>query len=293
VSRGSGNFVITPERYTRPVLQCFIIGFCLLTWLQPCALGQEKITISGITEPIHDVTISASVSGTVAAVNFKEGAAVKKGDIIMELDKQLEELEVERRKIIWESKAELDSAAAQVATLGSLLQGTKDLYDSTGSVSKEEVEKQELEHVLAISEQQRIVNAEKREELEYKMALEQVRKRTLRAPIQGVIAELFLEIGENCEPDEPLIHIVDTSRCLFVCNVEERISGTLKTGQEVDLRIQAGNDSVARRGRIVFISPVVDQASGLQKVKVLFDNQDGGVQPGVAGTMLLDVLSDG
>jgi len=290
VSRGVGNFVITRERCTWCILHCFIIGFCLFTWLQAPVFGQERIAVSGITEPIHDVTISASVAGTVSTVNFNEGAAVKKGDIIIELDKQLEELEVERRRIIWEGKAEINSAAAQVATLGSLLQGTTELYNSTGSVSKEELEKQELEYVLAVSEHQRIVNDEEREHLEYKMALEQVRKRTLRAPIQGVITELFLEIGENCEPDEPLIHIVDTSQCLFVCNVEERISRTLKTGQTVDLQIHAGTDSVARTGRIVFICPVVDQASGLQKVKVLFDNQDGRVQPGVAGTMLLDVI---
>jgi hypothetical protein len=36
---------------------------------------------------------------------------------------------------------------------------------------------------------------------------------------------------------------------------------------------------------IEYASPVVDPASGLREVKVLFDNPTGDVQPGVAGSM--------
>ena len=37
---------------------------------------------------------------------------------------------------------------------------------------------------------------------------------------------------------------------------------------------------------ITLMTAVVDPASGLQKVKALFDNRDGKVRPGVAGRML-------
>jgi RND family efflux transporter MFP subunit len=252
-------------------------------------LGQEKVSVSGITEPIHDLTLSASVAGTVATIFFEEGADVRKGKAILELDKRLEELEVKRRKVVWESKAELNSAAAQVATLGSLLNTTRDLFESTGSVSKEELQKQQLEYDVAVAEHQRLEIAEEREHIEYKMAVEQLRKRILRAPIQGSITKLFLEKGESCEPREPLVHLVDTSKCLFICTVEERVGRTLKNGQSVDLEIQAGAGSIAKKGRIWFASPVVDPASGLQEVKVLFDNSDGKVRPGVTGVMILEV----
>ena len=46
-------------------------------------------------------------------------------------------------------------------------------------------------------------------------------------------------------------------------------------------------------GKIVFISPVVDPASGLQKVKVLFDNAEGKIRPGVSGFYMKLAQPDG
>ena len=40
--------------------------------------------------------------------------------------------------------------------------------------------------------------------------------------------------------------------------------------------------------KIEFISPVVDPASNLREVKVVFRNPDGKIQPGVNGEMILE-----
>jgi RND family efflux transporter MFP subunit len=257
----------------------------MLLWGSSPAAGLEQLSVSGITEPIHDVTFSASVAGTIATIFFEEGAHVKKNELILELDKRLEELEVERRKLIWHNKAELNSATAKVATWGSLL---KAFRDSAGGVSKEELEEQELKYKVAVAEHQGFEIAEEREGIEYEIAVEQLRKRILRAPVHGQITKLFLEEGESCQPLDPLVHIVDTSQCRFICTVEEWVGRTLKKGQSVDLEIQAGSGSIPKKGRISFVSPVVDPASGLQEVKALFENRDGKVRPGVAGVMLLE-----
>ena len=272
----------------RGQLKCIIMAIlCLLAWARISSAEQGLISVPGITEPIYDVTLGAPVAGTVATIYFKEGARVTKGATILEFDKRLEELEVERRKVVWQSKAEVNSARARVATLKSQLKATKELFKSTGSISREDLEKQELEYALAVAEQLRLEDAEERERIEYEMALEQLRKRSLRAPVTAVITELFLDEGENYEPDEPLVHIVDTSQCLFVCNIEEALGRSLQAGQSVDLRIRAGEDAIVKKGRITFVSPVVDAASGLIKVKVVFENQDGRIYPGVAGGMIL------
>jgi multidrug efflux pump subunit AcrA (membrane-fusion protein) len=42
-------------------------------------MGQEKVSISGVTEAIKDVTLSLSVAGTVSAIFVKEGSTVKRG----------------------------------------------------------------------------------------------------------------------------------------------------------------------------------------------------------------------
>jgi multidrug efflux pump subunit AcrA (membrane-fusion protein) len=56
----------------------------------------------------------------------------------------------------------------------------------------------------------------------------------------------------------------------------------------VRVRVDEMNSPITRRGSVEFISPVVDPSSGLREVKVLFDNADGRVHPGVAGSLLLE-----
>jgi len=271
----------------RGVLLALIASVSILAWGESASCGQEQLSISGITEPIKDVTLSLSVAGTISTIFFKEGARIKEGQTILELDNKLEELEVARRKLLWESKAEVESAAEQVATSTSLLESTRELFQSTASVSKEELEKMELEHKLAVAEHKRLQIAEERERIEYEMALQNLYKRSLKSPINGTLIKLFLQEGESCEPQQPLVHVVDTSRCCFVCNVEEWIGRTLKKGQPVDLKIRTGARSIAKNGLIVFVSPVADPASGLLEIKAEFDNRGGAVRPGVAGVMLL------
>jgi RND family efflux transporter MFP subunit len=279
----------TPSGYLMPLLTRSVIlvlllaGFCL-----PSAMADEVISIPGITVPIHDVLLSLPTMGTVKKIFYQEGDYVKKGTVILNLDMQLEVLEVGRRRLIWKNKAELNSAIARVATMGSHLKSTRQLYESTGSISQEELELQQLEHDLAVAEKERIENNEEREQIEYKIAKEQLSKRNLRVPFSGIITELLVDIGETSELEVPLVHLVDTSQCLFVCTVEERVGRTLKSGPDVDLEIQVGAETIKIKGKITYVDPVVDPASGLQKVKVLFENEEGEIHPGVAGTMFVD-----
>ena len=251
------------------------------------AYGQEGVSISGVTEAIHDVTLAASVDGRIAKIHFYEGARVNKGQRILELDKRLEELEVERRKLIWQSKVEVESAKTRVRILKSRLEATRSLFESTRSVSREELEEKELEYELAVAEQKRLEKEEEKQRIEYEMALESLRKRNLKSPIDGVIIKLSIDVGESCEAEQPLVQVVDTSTCLLVCNVEEPLGRTLREGQAIPLKIKTGSRSIKKRGILAFVSPVVDSASGLLEVKAQFENKNGSVRPGVAGYMIL------
>jgi len=247
----------------------------------------ETLSVSGITEPINDVTLSATTGGTIATIFIKEGVTVPKGAVILEMDKKLDELEVQRRRLIWESKAEVEAAAARVTSLKWLLESNRELFRSTASVSKEELEKLQLDYELAVAEHRRLDTQEERERIEYEMARETLYKRSLVSPIRGTVIKIFLDEGEGFQENQPLAHIVDTSRGLFICNLEEWIGRSLKKGQTVDLRINTGKKTIMVKGALVFVSPVVDPASGLLEVKAEFDNQDGSVRPGVAGFLLI------
>jgi RND family efflux transporter MFP subunit len=248
-------------------------------------------TVEGVTEPLHDLVISASVPGTIAKILVKEGDFMQAGAAILELEKRQEELEVERRRILSESKAELNAAAAQVEMLKLDLEATRKLFETSKSVSKEQLMKKELEFKQAVAEQDKLQLAEAREKIEYEMALEQLRKRVLTAPQDGYVVELMRKAGEDCKAQEPLVRLVDTRQCYFVANVESRAGAALSPGQKIKLELPAGRQTLSVTGEVSFVSPVVDPASGLLKIKILFENPQGKIKPGVAGLMHLPEAS--
>lgn len=203
-----------------------------------------------------DVTLGASVAGIIRQEFFPEGSHVKKGDVILELDKRLEELEVQRRAAVMDqNKMQLDS--------------TRALVERTKSVSKEELAKKEAEYNISVAE--------------HGIAVEQLAHRQIVAPFAGAITEIQLRPGAAVAPYQPLVRLVDTSRCYFVGQVEGSALARLKLDAPVKIQVDGCSQPVT--GKICFISPVVDPASGLAKIKALFENDDGKIRPGLAAKM--------
>ncbi|OQY04570.1 MAG: hypothetical protein B6I22_09365 [Desulfobacteraceae bacterium 4572_123] len=265
----------------------FVAMLVVLSVAPQSGYAQEQMSIAGLTEPVNDVLLSFETDGKLAKIYFKEGGRVKKGDTIMALNKWFEELEVQRNKLIWQGKAEIKSAMEREKTLKALFESTRELYEKTKSVSKDELEKLELEYKLAAAEHERLEIAEKREHIEYDMARAKLAKLVLRSPVTGIISELAVDEGESCESRQPVVRVVDTSRCRLVCNIEASLGIKFKEKQKVDLEIQAGSGSIQKTGKIIFISPVVDPASGLYRVKAEFENKNHEIKPGVEGFLLI------
>jgi RND family efflux transporter MFP subunit len=221
--------------------------------------------VPGITEAISDVTLSASTAGQVGNRPRKEGDVVKAGETILELDKKLEELEVKRRKYV------LDLKRAD-------MENSKKLFEKTISLSREELEKKVTEFYVA--------------EADYELAKEQLQRRVIVAPFEGTVTTLMLDVGEACQAQQPVVRLVDTRKCYFICNIEAKTGYALKAGQPVQVEVEAGDKGTMVSGTIFFVSPVVDPASGLLRVKVVFENPDGKIRPGVAGRMMLPGSKD-
>lgn len=235
----------------------FLIAAVVAWGLAMPARGADSTKMDGITEPFHDVTLGLADPGIIHKQFFDEGDSVKKGDVILELDTKLEVLDVARRKAVLEQdKTVLDS--------------TSELFKSTKSVSKQDMSKAQADYDVA--------------QAEYNIAVQQLADRRLVAPFSGHITDILLHPGAACAPYQPLVRLVDTSRCYFVGHIDGVAASNLKLNQPVSITV-AGGETVS--GKICFISPVVDAASGLARVKALFDNPDGKIRPGLAATLVV------
>lgn len=266
------------------------VVFC--PWLLAAAVaGAQAVEVAGLIQPVREATLSAPVVGRISKTNFNDGDTVPADAIILELDKRAEEIEAARRKIAWEVRAELDAATVRVDTLKRDLESTKKLQEKTQSVSKDELARKSLDLRVAEAELEQLTRREDIEKLEYEFAVEQVRRREIRAPHAGQIVEIIIKVGEVCEPRQPLVRFVDATQCYFVSNIDATEVLKLKVGERLPISVASGKSAALVEGVVEFISPVIDAASGLRRVKLLINNRDGRVVPGSPAVLGLDPVT--
>lgn len=244
--------------------------------------------VPGITEPVHDSLLSASVAGTVQLIHFKEGDSVEAGAVILELDKTLEELEVARRRSVYESRAELEAAEHRAKVLQADYESTKRLFDRSQSVSRDDVDKRELEYKLAVGERDRLTAGKERERIELDIAREQLAHRLVVAPFAGVITDLRVDLGVACEPRQPVVRLVELKHAYFVADVTPALTASLTHGRDVKLFIDTAAGPREMHGAVEYLAPVVDPGSGLRRVKVVFENPGAQIAPGAVGRLEID-----
>ncbi len=316
--------------------------------LAVAAIGACAGEAIGIIEPAATVDVSALTPGIVSKVLVEEGDVVQTGDLLAQLDDALEKAEMarrklvfdskveleaarlqlqavehdrepERRKLVWEDKSAVEAAAERVKALKRDLDATRQVFERTKSVSQEELDEKELAHRLVQAEQQQAQLAEarekieyemaatqkedeqlqaeariaqleiveKRERLEYEMALAQFERKQVRSPVAGVVSKVLLDVGEYCDPREPVLTVVDASRCDLVVHLAPAAARTIQAGASMQVRVAHADGDAVIEGEVSFLAPVVDAASGLRQVIVSFANPDGKATPGTTGALAL------
>lgn len=240
----------------------------------------------GVTQALRDVKLSMTVAGRIDGMMVREGSRVRQGQLLMHLDRTLEELEVQRRRLLVEDRARLDELKQKEKTLVEQVESLRPLL-STGGVSRKQVEDEEMALGAVVAERKALEASKERERVELSLAQEAYERRHLRSPMDGIITKVAFRQGESVGPHEPVISVVDISRVRFMGTVPARAGLKLQVGASV--KIELGQDAQVRvrTGKVVFVSPVTDPSSGLIEVIAEFENADGSVRPGISGRMLL------
>lgn len=243
-------------------------------------------TFDGVTEPIAQAKIGFTVSGKVDSIWVKEGAFVHKGDTLMNLVKTEEELRANITKIAAADTSSVASAKAKMDTYEKDMQVTKKLFETSTSISAEQVWEKEMNYNVTRAEWEAAKVAKVKDSLEHRMARAQLEKLYLIAPFDGEIVAISKNMSESVEALEPVVEIADVRTCRMTSYILVSKASNLKVGQQVSLQLNSGKIR-SKKGNIEFISPVVDKASLLRTVKVVFDNSDKSVEPGVTGKIFV------
>lgn len=265
----------------------FLAPSCFLLLMSQTVYATDSVV--GITKPMHDIELSFPVDGVVSKVLIKEGQKVKKGDELLALENQLQLQEVQRRKVLLNDKAKLQTSAHNKEVMSELLNNNRQLHNYLGAVSREEVRKLEMQTAGVEGDLTAAQQEKKREEIELHMAQRELERRILRSPIDGVITKLDIEQGEWAQPGKMVLHIVDTTKSFLEVNisVDDIYSRDLKPNSPLKIQFKTGASDLQKIGTVTFISPIVDKSSSLVRVKIEFDNSDGAILLGMSATVLL------
>jgi RND family efflux transporter MFP subunit len=250
------------------------------------AVLPEDIPAPGVTQALREVKLSMTAAGRVEGLFVREGDRVRKGDLLIHLDRTTEELEVQRRRLMLEDAARLEELRLREQTLGQQVALARALFES-GGLSRKQLEDEELGMRSVTAERQMLEAAKRREQVELSLSQEAYERRHLRAPFNGVVTKVGYRVGESVAPHEPVIVLVDVSRVRFLSAVAPAAAAKLRNGQRVDIQLGQGVTTTDRRAQVVFVAPTADPSSGLIEVIAEFDNANGSVRPGVTGHLIL------
>jgi RND family efflux transporter MFP subunit len=217
------------------------------------ASGAHADPAQGVVFPIKQVSVYSPVlQEIITKVFVEEGAEVKEGDLVVQLRNEREQLDVKLSEKLIELKR-------------FIALGQEKLYnEKMGSEEKALEAKTDLELAILQKTAKEVALNEK----------------AVRAPLSGVIVKKYKETGEAVDRTEKLLDIVNFDQVYTQFYLRPELRKSLK--QDAAVRVKVPDlEGLEFEGKISFIDPRNDAASGLVRVKVQIENRDHRIKPGM------------
>jgi multidrug efflux system membrane fusion protein len=259
----------------------------------------EYEDFTGRTAAVESVDIRPRATGYIVKIPFQEGADVKAGDVLFEIDPR-------------PYQAQLDQATGQVALYQAQLKLAKLNYARDLAINSRvptSVSQQTLDSDFAtVEEADARVKAYEKNREAYQLNLEFTQ---VRSPITGHVSSYYLKLGNLVNQDQTLLTTVvslDPMQCYFDMDEpsllrirrainDGRIKSARASGSAIPVLMGLqGEDGFPHHGTVDFIDNQVNPTTGSISVRGVFPNpkpKDGVrvLSPGMFGRIRLPIGS--
>jgi len=213
-------------------------------------LLENKIFSTGNILANEEVEIRAEVPGRVMSINFREGSAVRKGDLLIKIND--DELQAELKKLLLDEKL-----------------ATDDVY-----------RKEKLLELKAVSQEELDISRSQLGVIQAQIELVRARleKTGIYAPFSGHIGLRYVSPGGYISSSMLIARMQQTDPVKIEFNVPEKYITGIKTGMDVTFTV-AGSDSLFT-GQIYAIEPRIDPSTRAFTVRARCQNPGGILTPG-------------
>lgn len=106
-----------------------------------------------------------------------------------------------------------------------------------------------------------------------------VSRYVLRAPFAGTVVERSINVGEQHEANGHAFMVTDLSTVWVMLSVFPKHGGQVKAGQAVTIRVHGQEKTFS--GKIAAVTPFVDERTRAATARVVLENKDGLLRPGM------------
>ncbi len=224
---------------------------------------EERLELTADIRAPNDATLSARGMGTVKTL-VALGERVTQGQVVARLDAAAPEAAVAQ------ARAGVSQAQAGLGLARENYRRQKPLFDRK-IISA--LEFQQIEAQLAQSEA-----ALKQAQAGVRAARTQVGFYEVIAPFDGAVEQRLVEAGEQVNPGQPVVRILDTRTVRLRAGVPERFTRDIKVGSRLKVRFNAyGLDP--RDASVIFVARTIDPRSRTFDIEAELDNADGALKP--------------
>lgn len=254
----------------------------------------QKITASGIINPISTINIGTQVSGTISEILVDYNSLVKKGQLLAQIDPALFEATVAQRQAALDiAKAEVDVSKNDIVYYKKNLERIKKLNSSRYSADKE-LESAQRDYDNAIVQLKLQEAQVKQAEASLKSAEIDLHYTKIVSPVDGIVVSKEVEVGQTVAASfqTPTLFNVaeDLTKMQIEASIVEADISKVKEGQTAEFSVDGYPDEIFV-GQVTQVRNQAITTSNVVTYEVIIeiDNSAQKLKPGM--TANVDIIT--
>lgn len=229
------------------------------------ASNSSFISTSGQIKALDQATMSTRMMGYIEEIPVEVGQKIKKGQQLIRINSQ--ELSAKKAQVA----AQINKAEANFKNAKRDYERYQNLLKKN-SISQKEFDNVETAYNMAKANQEAAqqMKAEVQSQFAYT---------NLQAAFDGVVTNIYAEVGNLAKPGEPLLTIENPSKFEVRTSVSESQISNINTGDEVDVYISSL--SLKTTAKVSEVAGSASQTNGQYVVKVILDKNPEGIKSGM------------
>jgi HlyD family secretion protein len=277
----------------------------------------QTVSTEAVVYPLQQATVAPKITSTVKEFLVQRGSRVSKGQLLAVLENKDLAAAAEASKGDFQQadavynttvnagvpqqlqKAELDALAAKSA-----FDAAQKVYDSRKELFQQgALPRRDFDSAEVTLAQARSLNEQAQRQLSdlQRLGKEQALKAAqgsrlsaegkyrgaeallsyseIRSPIDGVVTDRPLYVGDLATANQPILTVMDLSRLIAKSHIPQSQAAVLKAGNPAELKVSGLDEPI--KGRVSLVSPALDPGSTTIEVWVEASKPNPALKPGM------------